>query len=88
MALFHQRESQLFNPPPLKRKTDQSAGVLGHEINSFRGGVFSQNTDITFVFAVFIIDKDEDLAGFGGVNDLFGSDRPSSNASSMSVVSR
>ena len=72
MTLFHQRQSELFDPPPLKRKTDQATGVFGHEINRFRGGMFSQNADITFVFTVFIIDKDEDLAGFGGVNDLFG----------------
>ncbi len=70
MTLFHHRQAKLFNPLAFHGKADQPTGMLGHEIDGFRGGVFSQNTYIALIFAVFIIDKDEHLPAPGSLNDF------------------
>lgn len=45
-----------------KRQTDQAAAVHGHEIDDLRGHFLSRADEIAFVFAVFVINDDDNFA--------------------------
>ena len=71
IALFHQRQAKGFNPFTFHGKTNEAAAIFRHEIDGFRCRKFCQDTDITFIFTIFVVNKDEDFTIFSGCDDLF-----------------
>ena len=45
-----------------EREANQAAPVRGHEIDDFRSDFFGRDRQITFVFAVLIVDHDHNAA--------------------------
>lgn len=46
----------------IEGEADEAAAVGGHEVDGFGGGEFSGEGEVTFVFAVFVVNDDEHLA--------------------------
>src|SRR6266436_8416035 len=44
------------------RQANQSAAILRHEIDDLRRNLLSGDSEVTFVFAIFIVDNDHHLA--------------------------
>src|SRR5262245_2248842 len=60
---YLQRYLQLIQPLLGERKTDQTTAVPSHEVYDLRRDFFSRTRQITFVFAVFIVDDDDYAPG-------------------------
>ena len=46
----------------IERQADQAAAMSGHEVDGFRRNLLGRDGEIAFVFAIFIIHHDKDLA--------------------------
>ena len=53
------------------RQTNQSAAVLRHEIDDLRRNLLSGHSQVTFVFAIFIVDNDYHLPRAYRRNGIF-----------------
>ena len=56
------REVQLFDPFRRQGETDESACILGHEVDGLRGSELRGNDEIALILPVFIIDQNDELA--------------------------
>src|SRR6266704_3589036 len=52
------------------RQTNQSAAILRHEVNGLRCDLLSSDGQITFVFAIFVVNNDPHLARVYGRNSI------------------
>ena len=51
-------------------QTDQATRVLDHEIDRFGRDVLGGDDDVAFVFAIFLVDQDDHLAGTNVGDDV------------------
>ena len=89
VGLAHHRQVQLLGALLRDRKTDQSPGMLRHEIDGFRRRHLGRNDDVSLVFPIFGIDQDVHAPvtrilddGFGGRNE--GTELAVAHANSLS----
>ena len=61
----HQRQAKSVAALAGKREADQAAAVRGHEVDDFGRDFFSGDSEIAFVFAIFVVDDDEHAPGAG-----------------------
>jgi len=54
-------------------QTNQTATVLGHKVNGFRGYELGGKNQVALVLAVFLVNEDDHAAGTQIGNDLCGS---------------
>ena len=62
VAALHQRQAKCLGPRPRQCQADQAAPVLGHEVDGSRIGPLAYDAQVTFIFPVLVIDKDEQFA--------------------------
>ena len=66
----------LFQPQPLRhcfahRRADQALGICRHKVDILSGGKLGGTNHVAFVFAVGVIDGDDDAAGAQFIQRLF-----------------
>jgi hypothetical protein len=65
------RQLQLFHSLRGEGEADQTPGMLGHEIDGMRGHLFRRNDEVAFIFPVFIVHQDDELALFDVADGVF-----------------
>ncbi len=63
IGIDHEGQVQFFGPFFLDRSTDQAAAVHSHEVDDLRCDGFGGANKIALVFAVFIVDDNDDFSG-------------------------
>ena len=56
------------------RQADQPAGVLGHEVDRFGGGLLGRHAKVAFILAILVIHQDDHVAAAGFFQRLFNRD--------------
>ena len=67
----HQRQAQFLDPVACHRQADQTTTVGRHEVDGIGCGPLRRNNQIAFIFAIFMIDKNEHFAVACIFDDLF-----------------
>ena len=67
----HQRELQLVEARALERQADDAARVADHERHLLGRHLLGRDDEVAFVLAIFVVDHDDELAAFDGVDRCF-----------------
>ena len=70
VVLNHHGDSEVFEAFPGHGNADETAPVLGHEINDFRAALVGGDGEIALVLTVLVIDNDDHLPGLEILNGL------------------
>ena len=57
IVAHHGRQAKLIDPLSRQRQANQTTALHGHKVDDLRGCKFSRNNEITFIFPIFIINK-------------------------------
>ena len=67
----HKRQTQCINALGRQGQANQTTAMFSHEIDRIRRGHLSRNYEVTLIFAVFMVDKNEHTTVAGVVDDIF-----------------
>ncbi len=59
----HQGKAQVVAPFGCERQADESAAMSGHEVDDLGSDLFRRDGEVAFIFAVFVVNDDQDAAG-------------------------
>ncbi len=72
----HERQLELGQPLRGQREADQPAPVAAHEIDAFGRGFFGGDHQVAFIFAVLVVDDNDQAAGADLLERLLDGDDP------------
>ena len=84
----HEREIQLVHEAGAERKADEAAGVFRHEINGLGRHMLGGDGDVTLVFPIFVVDKNDHPALPDILHRFFNTANSHSIESSASLILR
>ena len=88
VTLRHEREIQLVHEAGAERKADEAAGVFRHEINGLGRHMLGGDGDVTLVFPIFVVDKNDHPALPDILHRFFNTANSHSIESSASLILR
>ena len=86
VTLRHEREIQLVHEAGAERKADEAAGVFRHEIDGLGRHMLGGDGDVTLVFPIFVVDKNDHPALPDILHRFFNTANSHNRESSASLI--